>query len=125
MTRARHCHNIAFLSLSRARKAAERAAKAPSLKLSSTLFAKAVRKKAVILSDQTATAVKRQKAAELKHKERAKWTAEQWKRHREKNLQYYYKQKNTQQEGKQETICDTFLLLLQSYNVGVSITVIL
>ena len=91
-----HCIS---LSLSRARKAAERAAEAPSLKLSSTPSAEAVRKKAVILSDQTATAVKRQKAAEQKRKERAEWTAEQWKRHREKNLQAYYKRKATQKSS--------------------------
>ena len=70
-----------------------------------------MRKKAVILSDQTATAAKRQKTAEHKRKERAKWTAEQWKRHREKSLQYYYKQKATQQEGKWETICVTFVVV--------------
>ena len=90
MTHARHYVTTLHFTLPRARKAAERVAEVPSLKLSSTPPAQAVRKKAVILSDQTATAAKRQKTAEHKRKERAKWTAEQWKRHREKNLQAYY-----------------------------------
>ena len=77
-----------YISLSRAKKAAERAAEALSLNLSWTPPARPVTR-AVILSDQKATAAKRRKAAEQKRKEQAKWTAQKWRLHWENNLQAY------------------------------------
>lgn len=94
----------------RAKRNAEKTAEAQNLQFSIPTAPERRMTRAVVLTSETAIAAKRKKATEQKRKERLNWTAQKWRRHREKNLAAYYARKSKKSSFNGTGLCTLFVL---------------